>query len=89
MDKGSFTLLVFAISGGLGGEAERLMKKLSSKMEYYTGQRYSDAVEYIRKCLRFKILHTTEIFLRGDRGARNNFVEIGSLDLNIEPQGQL
>ena len=28
------------------------------------------------------------ISLRGDRGARKNIVDIESLDLNLEPQGQ-
>ena len=28
------------------------------------------------------------ISLRGDRGARKNFVDIKSLDLNLDPQGQ-
>ena len=54
MEKGSFTPLVFSTSGGMGGEAERLVKKLASKMEYHTGQRYSDAVGYIRKRLASK-----------------------------------
>ena len=85
MEKRSFTPLVFSTSGGIGGEAERLVKKLASKMEY---QRYSDAVGYIRKRLRFEILRTTVISLRGDRGARKNIVDIDSLDLNLEPQGQ-
>ena len=58
-----------------------------TKMEYHTGQRYSDAVGYIRKRLRFEILRTTVISLRGDRGARKNMVDIDSLDLNLEPQG--
>ena len=49
---------------------------------------YSDAVGYIRKRLRFEILRTTVISLRGDRGARKNIVDINSLDLNLEPQGQ-
>ena len=31
---------------------------------------------------------TTVISLRGDRGARKNMVDIDSLDLNLEPQGQ-
>ena len=58
--------------GGMGGEAERLVKKLASKMEYHTGQRYSDAVGYIRKRLHLEILKTTVISLRGDRGARQS-----------------
>ena len=28
------------------------------------------------------------LVLRGDRGARKNIVDIDSLDLNLEPQGQ-
>ena len=65
-----------------------LIDHLYTKMEYHTGQRYSDAVGYIRKRLRFEILRTTVISLRGDRGARKNIVDINSLDLNLEPQGQ-
>ena len=37
--------------------------------------RYSDAVGYMRKRLRFDILTTTVISLRGDRGARKNIVD--------------
>ena len=62
------------------------VKKLASKTEYHTGQRYSDAVGYIRKRLRFEILRV--ISLRGDRGARKNIVDINSLDLNLKPKGQ-
>ena len=43
---------------------------LASKMEYHTGQRYSDVVGYIRKRLRSEILRTAVISLRGDRSAR-------------------
>ena len=44
-------------------------------MEYHTGQRYSDAVGYMRKRLLFEILRTTVISLQG---ARMNFVDIES-----------
>ena len=59
-------------------------------MEFSTGQRYADAVGYIRKQLRFEILKTTVIALRGDRGARlrsSNNVVVKELDLNLEPFG--
>ena len=72
VEKESFTPLVFSTSGGIGGmggEAERLVKKLASKMKYHTGQRFSDAVGYIRKRLRYEILRTTVISVLGDRGA--------------------
>ena len=44
--------------------------------------------QYIRKHLRFEILRTTVISLCGERGARKNIVDINSLDLNLESQGQ-
>ena len=56
VEKGSFTPLVFSTSGGMGGEAERLVKKLASKMEYHTGQRYLNAVGYIRRAFVLKSL---------------------------------
>ena len=82
-------IIINIVNGGMDVEAERLVKKLSSKMEYHTGQKYSDSVSYIRKRLRFEILRTTVISLRGDRGARSRkeLVEIGELDLNLEPMG--
>ena len=53
-----------------------------------TGQRYSDAVTFIRKRLRFELLKTTVIALRGERGARIrsfNEIPMEKLDLNLEP----
>ena len=41
-----------------------LNHELASKMEYHTGQRYSNAVGYVRKRPRFEIVRTTVISLR-------------------------
>ena len=49
----------------LRSEAQRLVKILAQRMEVATGQRYSDAVSFIRKRLRFELLKTTVIALRG------------------------
>ena len=93
IERGTFTPLVFSTSGGMGKEAERLVKRLAQKMEASSGQRYSDAVSFLRKRLRFELLKTSVIALRGDRGARlrNNFNQnndiVSDLDLNLEPFG--
>ena len=90
VERGTFTPLVFSTSGGMGKEASKLVKRLAERMEIATGQRYADAVGYIRKRLRFEILKTTVIALRGDRGAKlrsANNVVVGELDLNLEPFG--
>ena len=70
IERGTFTPLVFSTSGGMGKEASKLVKRLAERMEFSTGQRYADAVGYIRKRVRFEILKTTVIALRGDRGAK-------------------
>ena len=89
IEKGTFTPLVFSTTGGMGKEAQKLVKTLAQKMEGVNGQRYSDSVSYIRRRIRFELLRTTVIALRGDRGrrVRDAEVEIGELDLNLEPFG--
>jgi hypothetical protein len=87
VEKGTFTPLVFSTTGGAGIEAHRLIKKLAQQMEYATGQKKADCIGFIRKRLRFELLKTTVIALRGYRGKKiedsNNI--IGELDLNLEP----
>ena len=89
VEKATFTPLVFSTTGGMGVEAQRLIKKLAQKMESPTGQRYSDSVTYLRKRLRFEVLKTTVISIRGDRGPKLRYKpdNIEDLDLNIEPYG--
>ena len=67
VEKGTFAPLVFSTSGGMGSEAHKLVKRLAQRTEVATGQRYSCAVTLIRKRLRFELLKTTVIALRGDR----------------------
>ena len=88
VERGTFTPLVFSTTGGMGGEAHKLVKRLAERMEMSTGQKYSDAVSFIRKRLRFELLKTTVIAVRGDRGSRLRSFEahpIDELDLNLEP----
>ncbi|KAG1650422.1 Carnitine O-palmitoyltransferase 1, liver isoform [Nymphon striatum] len=86
VEKGTFTPLVFSTTGGMGREAQKLLKILAEKTELKTGQSYSDAMGFMRKRLRFELLKTTIIALRGYRGKRTDgIMDIGDLDLNLEP----
>ena len=40
---------VLNISGGMGKEAQNLVKRLAQRMEMSTGQRYADAVGFYQK----------------------------------------
>ena len=87
IDHGTFTPIVFSTTGGMGHEAEVFFKKLADKMSRKTDQRYSEAMSFIRKRLRFDLLRTTIISLRGERGRSNNEAsKISELDINLEPQ---
>ena len=79
---------MFSTTGGMGGEAERFYKQLATKISYKSGQRYCDTIAFIRRRLRFDLLRTCLISLRGFRGThRAKPAEIDTLDLNLRPQG--
>ena len=90
VEKGTFTPLVFSTTGGMGVEATRFYKHLAEKIARKTGQRYSDTIGFIRRRLRFDLLKTSIISLRGRgyRGKTTKANAIGSLDLNLRPQAK-
>ncbi len=70
----------------MGKEAETFFKKVADRMSRKTDQRYSESISFIRRRLRFDLLRTTIIALRGERGRSNKEVmNISELDINIEP----
>ncbi len=78
--------IVLSTAGGMGREEEAFFKKMADKMARKTDQRYSESMSFIRKRLRFDLLRTTIIALRGERGLSNKGADIISeLDLNLEP----
>ncbi len=85
VDHGTFTPLVLSTTGGMGRESETFFKRIAEKMARRTGQRYSETMSFIRKRLRFDLLRTTIIALRGERGISSKGVEISELDMNMEP----
>ena len=86
VEKGVFTPLVFSTTGGMGTEAEKFYKRIAEKTAWRTGQKYHETIGYIRKRLRFDLLKTTIIALRGYRGRPTNQPEIAAMDLNLVPE---
>ena len=84
VEKGTFTPIVFSTSGGMGLEAQRFFKRLAEKISRKTGQKYSEVITFIRRRLRFDLLKTTIIALRGHRGSHDRIPKkIEELDLNL------
>ena len=61
------------------------MKRIAERTERKTGQRYADVMGFIPKRIRFDLLKTTTIALRGERGRRvGQAKDIADLDLNLQ-----
>ena len=70
----------------MGCEAERFMKRLAEKMSYKNaGSQYSTNMSFLRRRLRFDLLRTTLVSLRGYRGKRTETMckKISDLDLHL------
>ena len=68
VEKGSFTPVVLATSGGMGPEAENLIQRLADKIAEKTSERRSQILSHLRTKLRFALLRCTLVALRGVRG---------------------
>ena len=82
-DKSTFTPLVFSTHGGNGLEAARFHKRLASLISKKRNILYSEAISYVRRRIRFSILRTTLIALRGYRGKDAKPVDLKDEDLNL------
>ena len=82
----TFTPLVFTTSGGMATECERFFKRLATLVAIKTNQRYCDTITHIRRRIRFDLLRTCLIGLRGHRGKLfTRAKEVEELDLNLTP----
>ena len=87
VEKATFTPLVFSTTGGMGEECTAFLKHLAEKISTKTGQRYCEVIAFIRRRIRFDLLKTCLISLRGYRGkASAKATAIAELDLNLRPQ---
>ena len=67
VEHGTFTPLVFSVTGGAGPEAHVLHKHIADKIASKTGERYGKVVAWIRCKLSFLILRACLTCLRGSR----------------------
>ena len=67
-EKGSFTPLIFTTSGGMGPECTSFFKRLAELITAKNNERYAYVINHMRTGLRFSILRSTLIGIRGERG---------------------
>ena len=86
-EKASFTPLIFTTSGGMGPECTILYKRIAELTSSRKNEHYSSVMNYIRTRLRFAILRSTLIGIRGERGKSKSRhdVSLDEVSLNLIP----
>ena len=68
IDRGTFTPLVFSTAGGMGKESEAYHRRLAQVIADKRKESYSSFMSFIRTRIRFALLKSTLISVRGVRG---------------------
>ena len=86
VERGNFTPLVFSTSGGMAPGCQRFFKRVATMIAEKKGQKYQHVVTYVRTRLRFAMLKSTLIAIRGYRGrVINKEVPLDELNFNTIP----
>ena len=84
VEKGSFSPLIFSTTGGMGPEATKYHKRVAELISTKRGEMYSDVVNHIRTRIRFSLLKSVLIAVRGERGKRGR--PMSDISFNLVPQ---
>ena len=80
VERATFTPLVFSTTGGMAPECARYHKKVAELIANKTNEEYSKVVNHIRTRVRFTLLKSTLLAIRGERGkpkrAQTNVTEL-------------
>ena len=82
--KATLTAAVMSISGGMGKEMNMLVRQIATKLSFKRGERYSDTLGCVRRRIRFDLLRTCVISLRGFKKTATPD-SIRDLDFNFRP----
>ena len=89
VEKGSFEPLVFLTTGGMGPRCTEVVRKLAQKIADKRQESYSDVMNFIRTKLRFSLLRSVLIAIRGERGKRTaREPHLGLIAFNMIPEAK-
>ena len=72
MENASFNPLIFACTGGARPTATKVIKRLAAKLCERRNESYADSITFIKTKVRFALLHSSILCIRGCRSARPN-----------------
>ena len=86
VEKATFTPLVFTTTGGMAPECTKFHKKVAELISWKTKEEYSQVMNHIRTRIRFTLLKSTLIAIRGERGkSRKVDNNISDVSFNMVP----
>ena len=86
VDKGSFTPLIYTTFGGWGPQATVYHKKLASLIARKGNEDYTHVINHIRTRIRFSLLRSVLVAVRGERGKKQGASQpISSVSFNMIP----
>ena len=84
-EKGSFTPLVFLTTGGMGPKCTKTMKRIADLISVKKNEQYSHVMNFLRTRLRFALLKSVLIAVRGIRGKISREISLGHIAFNMIP----
>ena len=87
VEKGSFTPLVYTTFGGWAPQAVRYHKRLAELIAKKKNEEYHQVINHIRTRIRFSLLRSVLVAVRGERGKRQPPSQpISSVSFNMIPE---
>ena len=86
VERGSFTPLVYTTFGGWAPQAVRYHKRLAEKIARKRNEDYKHVIGHIRTRVRFSLLRSVLVALRGERGKRHKSQTLSSVAFNMVPE---
>ena len=88
VERGSFTPLIYTTFGGWGPQATRYHKRLADRVALKCGEQYHLVLSHMRVRIRFALLRSILIALRGERGKKQlTPMPFSSTSFNLIPDG--
>ena len=81
--------MVFCVTGGTvtaGPAYNKTLKRFATKIAEKKGERFDQAISFIRTKLRFSLLKSTLIAIRGVRGKASHEPNMATIEYSLIPQ---
>ena len=86
VEKATFVPLIYTTTGGMGPQCTKLHKQLAQLIAEKRHERYADVMNHLRTRLRFSLLRSILISIRGSRGKRIFSHDLSDVAFNLIPQ---